>query len=349
MSDNFLKKDAWLAVNLSMFFPGIGQIYAGKNYKGLILLSSQISLITFSFWSIFAAEGNTITGLITVIIAIIVYLINLFDAFHSVHEDQENPPSEKIPRQIKNPWFAVFLSRILPGLGQLYLEKFPSATFFLISIIIFSFLDDLLTSLLIVSPLITALATYHSYLIFSRRRKSLIAVITGLVLVSGLIFNYFPQVISRRFIPFEIPSGSMQPTLTIGDRILVTRNSKYQPERGDLIVFKAPEKAQELDPEPSSKPVQFYVKRLIGKPGETLAVDEGVVYINEQPLKEDYIAELPDYQWGPNIIPNGFYFMLGDNRNESFDSHAWGYLSQDKIIGKAYKIYWPPSRVRSLK
>jgi signal peptidase I len=348
MDDHSLKKDAWLAVNLSMFFPGIGQIYAGKNLKGVIFLIGQISLISFSFWSIFAAEGNTITGLITLIISIIVYLVNLFDAFHCIHGDLENPPSEKIPRQIKNPWFAVFLSRILPGLGQLYLEKFFSASFFLVSIIIFSFLDDLVSSLLIFAPLITALATYHSYTIFSRRKKSLIAIITGLVLLFGILFNYFPKIITKKFIPFEIPSGSMQPTLTVGDRILVTRNPQYQPQRGDLIVFRTPEKAKELDPDPSSKPTQFYVKRLIGKPGETLNIDQGLVYINDQPLREDYIAEPPYYQWGPDTIPNGFYFMLGDNRNESFDSHAWGYVPQDHIIGKAYKISWPPARIRPL-
>ena len=85
---------------------------------------------------------------------------------------------------------------------------------------------------------------------------------------------------------------------------------------------------------------------MIGLPGETVEVKRGQVYINGQPLQEDYIAEAPQYQWGPVKIPARHYVVLGDNRNNSYDSHYWGFVPRELIIGKAISIYWPPERAR---
>jgi len=114
------------------------------------------------------------------------------------------------------------------------------------------------------------------------------------------------------------------------------------------MVFREPEGAIVLESETDKKKQQFFVKRVIGEPGQVVRVTDGVVYINNQPLQEGYVAEPPAYQWGPESVPPESYFVMGDNRNNSFDSHVWGFLPKRYIVGRAYKIYWPPARIKSL-
>jgi signal peptidase I len=138
------------------------------------------------------------------------------------------------------------------------------------------------------------------------------------------------------------------PTLQKGDRFFVAKYDGKLPQRGDIVAFKPSETIKALDDEAARDDSIYYVKRLIAKPGDTVRIANGIVYINDRPLKEDYIAEPPNYQWGPATVPVNSYFVMGDNRNDSFDSHLWGFLPQQYLFGKAYKIYWPPNRVRSL-
>lgn len=343
-------KDPWLAVNFSMFFPGIGQFYAGQPLKGTIFFISQIGLIAIALLSIFSPNGNTITGLIELGIAAIFYLINLLDAHLCVYRQRHDPTLEKIPRKQKNPWFAVCVSRVLPGLGQLYSDQSVIGLLFLATTLFLLKLDDYFSSLLIFPPLLAAAATYHSYITFPQRKtplsRSLVAVMAGLIFFGGLIWSYLPPWLNQQL--FVIPSESMQPTLQVGDRILVDPFDGDLPKTGDIVVFKPSETIKESDRDAAQSENVYYVKRLIAKPGETVRIENGMVYINGQPLKEDYIAAPPSYQWGPKIVPANSYFMLGDNRNDSFDSHFWGFLPKEYLFGKAYKIYWPPGRIKSL-
>lgn len=146
---------------------------------------------------------------------------------------------------------------------------------------------------------------------------------------------------------FKIPTGSMENNLLIGDHLLVNKfvygehsNSflnKLLPykelKRGDVIVFKYP-----------NSPEVAYVKRLIGLPGEKLEMVGRTVYINDKPLKEDYTRYLDASsiyeRYGPFYVPEGKYFAMGDNRDNSQDSRFWGYVPRDHIIGKALAIYW---------
>ena len=145
---------------------------------------------------------------------------------------------------------------------------------------------------------------------------------------------------------FKIPTGSMESNLLIGDHLLVNKfvYSLHAPilsrilpykelKRGDVIVFKYPH-----------SPDVAYVKRLIGLPGEELQVIGRTVYINGQPLKENYTQYIDAgsiYEHhGPFRIPEGQYFAMGDNRDNSQDSRFWGNVPRDHIIGKALAIYW---------
>ncbi|MGP1371567.1 MAG: signal peptidase I [Almyronema sp.] len=142
-----------------------------------------------------------------------------------------------------------------------------------------------------------------------------------------------------------IPSGSMEPTLQINDRLVVEKVSYYfnVPERGDIVVFWPPENLF-----PAGGRRDAFIKRVIGLPGETVEVNGGQVYVDNRALTEDYIKAPPDYQWGPETVPPEHYLVLGDNRNSSFDSHSWGFVPQENIIGRAVVRFWPPSRVGGL-
>jgi signal peptidase I len=159
----------------------------------------------------------------------------------------------------------------------------------------------------------------------------------------------FLAVIIRLFIaePRYIPSDSMVPTLAIGDRLVIEKVSYHfhPPATGDIVVFDPPERLTEL----GYAPDKAFIKRVIGTPGDTVQVKGGKVYLNNQPLVEDYIAEPPAYQMPPVHIPEGQVFVMGDNRNNSNDSHVWGFLPQQNIIGRAVFRFYPLDAIGTLK
>lgn len=134
-----------------------------------------------------------------------------------------------------------------------------------------------------------------------------------------------------------VPTGSMETTIMSGDRMYGNRLAylKDDPERGDIVIFKAPDDESQL-----------YVKRVIGLPGDTVNIVDGKVYINDsaEPLDESgYLNVEPLGSFGPYNVPEGAYFVMGDNRNNSLDARFWTntYLYRDKILGKAWFRYYP--------
>lgn len=143
--------------------------------------------------------------------------------------------------------------------------------------------------------------------------------------------------------PRFIPSDSMLPTLEVGDRLVVEKVSyRFRPPAtGEIIVFDPP---QQLQIQGYAKD-QAFIKRIIGTPGQTVQIQDGKVYLNGTPLQEDYIAEPPAYNMRPVKVPEDQLFVMGDNRNNSNDSHVWGFLPQQNIIGHACFRFWPFSRI----
>ncbi len=185
------------------------------------------------------------------------------------------------------------------------------------------------------------------------------------LLDSGLIAFILVFVIIRPFVvqAFYIPSESMVPTLRPSDRILVNKfiYRLNPPKRGDVIVFDAPPQAlQDGDGK------KDYVKRLIGLPGDKITIRRQIgVYVNGKLLLDAPGVPLPEYDWPvdewgrlasqPYPVPEGCYFVLGDNRNRSNDSHLWmdrstgvfhPELTADRVLGKAMVIFWPLNRLR---
>ena len=142
----------------------------------------------------------------------------------------------------------------------------------------------------------------------------------------------------------RIPSQSMENTIMVGDQIfgnrLAYKHGKH-PERYDIVIFYYPDNEKEK-----------FIKRVIGLPGETVSIRDGKVYINDstEPLDDSFCPETPVGDFGPYQVPEGHYFMMGDNRNISKDSRYWlnPYVAEDKIIGKAFLRYWPLNKISLL-
>lgn len=177
----------------------------------------------------------------------------------------------------------------------------------------------------------------------------------------SIIIAFILAMIIRTFVvqAFKIPTGSMRPTLLEGDIIMVNKfiyGAKVpflnfslpklrKPQRGDVIVFIFPE-----------NPKKDFIKRLVAFGGETVEIKNGTVYVNNKPLLDSVFSKVYYYNRGvfgdetyKVTVPEGNYFVLGDNSASSQDSRYWGFVPKDNLLGKAILIYWPPKRIRIIK
>ena len=182
--------------------------------------------------------------------------------------------------------------------------------------------------------------------------------------IETIVFVVVMVIIIRFFIGEIrwIPSSSMEPTLTVGDRLFIERVSRFykKPTRGDIVVFYPPMTQLQNTPlKVFQRLTGFfckdiaYIKRIVAKGGDK--VNKYKVIVNGKELKEDYILNDFDYiecnddmYCGPMTVPEGHYFLLGDNRGNSQDSRFWGFLKEDRVIGRAIVIFWPLNRLRML-
>ncbi len=157
--------------------------------------------------------------------------------------------------------------------------------------------------------------------------------ILGTLILAVVIFFLLQTTVGS----FIVVGRSMEPSLQERQRLLVNKivYSFHPPERGDVIVFHPPNN-QRAD----------YIKRIAALPGETIEIKMGAVYINGSPLHEPYIKDPPNYTFHQYEIPKNEYFVLGDNRNSSNDSHNGWVVPRQNIVGKAWLSIWPPSEWR---
>ncbi|MEM6451399.1 MAG: signal peptidase I [Cyanobacteria bacterium P01_D01_bin.105] len=342
-------RDCWLAVNLSGLLPGSGQCYDQQWIKGLLIMATFVVLVLHGLWSLLAADGQTTTAFWLFGIASFVYFLNVWDAFATAGRPLHPMGDKKRGRDI---WYGVFLSQVLPGLGHLYLNKAITGAIFLACGVGLSLIANYQPILLPMACTVWAVAGYHTYRITpptpgkdqSRSVKMLMVVILG-GLFLRLSIGSLPMWIDNAVLQCVVPSESMVPTLQVNDRIFVDRKQYYRPDFEDIVVFEAPPAAREKI---QADPGDLFVKRVVGVPGQTVEVREGHLWIDHEPISESYVTTYTGYEWGPQTVPADHYFVLGDNRNASADSHVWGFLPLKYIVGEAYKIYWPTERVQPL-
>lgn len=259
----------------------------------------------------------------------------------------------------RNPFIAMALSIVLPGLGQVYNVQLKKG---LICYLVF-FLSDIIilatrlathfygTVALIGIPIFIRLfAVADAIVIAVKSRQArlkrynrwyyyllFLIVAAGMSLAIAVYIK--PKSASVR--AFKLPTAAMNPTLLVGDRI-ITELEPYKherPKRGDIIVFKYP-----------GDPERDFIKRIIAVEGDTIQSIDKVIFLNDAPLDEPYAihrdseikpgGDDPRDNFGPYVIPDGTLFVMGDNRDETYDSRYWGYVRADEVIGKAIYIYW---------
>jgi signal peptidase I len=192
---------------------------------------------------------------------------------------------------------------------------------------------------------------------------SLIELVTIVAVALGLALGIQAFLIK----PFRIPSESMVPTLAVGQRVLVDRVSERfgDPDRGDVMVFKPPRGADENacgvdkpESQPCPRPTKErsetnFIKRVVALPGERLKIVNNRVYVNGKRQDEPFVNAATPCDQFCNLereitIPEGHYFMMGDNRGASADSREWGPVPKKWMIGKAFVTYWPPGKIGRL-
>ncbi len=161
-----------------------------------------------------------------------------------------------------------------------------------------------------------------------------VVILVGALIVALVVKTFLLQA-------FYIPSASMEPTLKVGDRVLVNKLSYdfHDPRRGDIVVFGSP-------PGEDNPDIKDLIKRVIGLPNETVEGRDGRVYINGDPLKEPYLpAGTTTSSFGPEKVPPGHLWVMGDNRSNSKDSRFFHTISEDLVVGRAFIRVWPISSI----
>jgi signal peptidase I len=200
------------------------------------------------------------------------------------------------------------------------------------------------------------------------RPKSTVGAFVELVVIVGFAIGLALLIQAYVVKPFQIPSGSMIPTLEINQRVLVNRLSYHfgDPQVGEIVVFHPPLGADGPGPQcgapredgrPCAEPVEErsstnFIKRIVAGPGDTIAIRDGVPIVNGEPADEDFTRDCNRGGFGSGCnlprsitVPPDHYFMMGDNRGASDDSRFWGPVPREWIIGKTFATYWPPNRI----
>ena len=334
-------KEPWLAVVLSSFLAGTGQVYSGRIRRGSILLITELTLRHSIVWSLLSPRCDILVtaGLDLALAA--VWTWSLFDAYKCARKtNTENFETER--KQRKDPWLALFLSDLIPGLGQVYLKKWLwGITFAIAAVLAFGVSIKYRFLLYGLFAVLTTFVCYHAYVSAPvRREKSnrAVLIIAAAILCWHLLgysrFAFKAYVVEA----FRIPTVAMTPTLVPGDRVFVRKSSKYVPNRGDVVVFKSPYDSDTA-----------WVKRVAALSGETIEIRDRALFINGEMVQWPTI-ENTEYLYAKfgveeaHKVPQNHFFVLGDNIANSNDSRLFGAVPQSNLIGRAYKIYWPLGR-----
>ncbi len=356
----------WLAVGLSMLAPGLGQLYTNRPLRALVWFAGALATTTGCLnWILSEIRYSSLEGALWFTGMLVFEVGSWFDAYRVARSATHRR------RRRRRPALAAALSVLFPGLGHVYVYSQRWFTWLLLAPVFLTPGIVLLLGEALETPpapgwpnwlmqwptwltvaagtVLSAVAIVHAYTAAFRRHGHR----PRLPRMSRQIWTYALAAWMVAQLPwgawlktqvksFKIPSSSMEPTLLIGDRIWAKPEARIN--RGDLIVFKPPD-----------NPGTDYIKRVIGLPGEQVTVSKTTVLIDGRKLDEPY-AVFADPLWrnirrdefGTITVPEGSYFVMGDNRDNSKDSRYFGPVPRANIFGHAYKRFWPLNRTGPL-
>ena len=355
MESNKPNKEPWIALAMSFMFPGLGQLYAGRIIRGLVIM---FTYLTLSFSSLYLFMYSDVKPAVTIPmlhLSVTVWVMAVIDA-HKIARKGNDPDFEANRKSKRDPFLAIFLGFIFPGFGHLYLRSWIAAIiFFAVYFIIPGWLylgpPYVEPACLIMEIFFTLAVCTHIWRISHRSRQirlrpaMLLAVLSLAVTISiQLATAYFAFNICQ---VFTVPKSiGMHPTLLSGDRFIVDKTAWYSYERGDVLVYMSPEDYE-----------VNLIQRVIAFENETVEIDNSGIYINGRKTDfpsiktQDTIKRKSLYasKNNPYTVPEGHIFLVGDNFNVSFDSRHFGAIDEYDVIGVAHKIIWPISRTKILK
>jgi signal peptidase I len=216
---------------------------------------------------------------------------------------------------------------------------------------VFSASKTVAITCLILRFIIGLLAIYFAYRSTPIRRyvpQSLVGLLIAGFLGLSVLLSAITAVTLRIFVAETryMAAGSMLPTLAIDDRVVINKliYRSHSPERGDIIIFNPTENLKKEGMN------EAFIKRIIGIPGDRIEIKAGQVFVNNKLLTESYIMKdsIGGQDFPTQVVPPNSYLVLGDNRNNSYDSRYWGFVPRENIIGKATQRFWPINRIGSM-
>jgi signal peptidase I len=337
-------KEPWLGANLSLCVPGLGQWYAGARASGALEIGAWLVLMIGGAYLALAPGGNGAVGMILLLGLIPLWLFSAWSAHRSCRA-RAAPGFDELRRSQRDAWKAVFFARFLPGLGQLYDRRFGIGALFLVAAVAMAPIEGPAGSLLYGS--LMAAGCVDAWFRSRARRDGSpralwgIAAVVWVVICGGpLVAAYLESNVVRAF---KTASASMAPTLEPGDRVLADLKARGRARLGDIVLLPFP-----------TRPDQLFLKTVFAGPDDLVEFRADGAYRNGQrvldhPADPAHLVSIGFGREGsPYRVPPGSIFVIGDNYLNSNDSRFFGPIALDAVQGRAYKIYWPPGRARTL-
>lgn len=255
-------------------------------------------------------------------------------------------------------WIAALLSLLEPGLGQIYNGQARKGILFLLLplLLLPGLLLCLDSAYVLIYLGVSALLVVSFYVIvigdavryarkygsdYHLKKYNKVAIYLGIIILATGLSTSLKLLVKNNYVQaYKVPAGSMEPSLLIGDHILVDRHmTACNPNRGDIIVFEYPE-----------DPSKDFVKRVVALGRDRVEIKDKKLYVNNKAIEDANVVHKesdvfpanlnPRDNFGPVTVPNGSYFVLGDNRDRSYDSRFWGFVEKEKIKGTVRNVYW---------
>ena len=340
--------EPWISAALSWYLPGFGHFYIGERRTGAALLFVSTLVVVLAVWEMIDSKGNALFGWV---LLLVFYLLSLLAAIHSfVAAKRSNIVEFEKTRTIyKDPYLALILSWLIPGIGHLYLKEIVKAVFFLALFVAFLLYQDQVPWY--VSDCYAAIVSYH--ILTTARFRDRGTTKTGKTLLSfllgfAILIHGGRDYVKSNYLGTAHGYGpSMSPTIQETDIMLWDKRVEKPMMRGSIVAFE----------DNQSHNHELLIKRIVAFEGEVVELKEGKAFVNGTKLSAfpfdriEYWTDSTCLYPKPGesyMVPPNSLFVLGDNSARSLDSRNFGSISKEAVRGTIYRIIWPIDRIANL-